>query len=280
MAKKDIDTREIGLEVGLILGKYLFHTEDLHYGLWTDGLEVDVSNMAQAQKNHSDLIVSKIPEGVKTILDVGCGVGAFAERLISEGYQVDGVSPSAMFARRARERLGDRAEIFECIYEDLDTEKRYDLVLFSESFQYVKLMPALEKTIELLNHGGHLLICDFFKIPAEGKSALGGGHKLHKFYDRISRYPFEKIEDMDITKETAPNLDLVDDFLKNVGKPVWDLVFDNLDRGYPRINRLVRWRYKRRIDKLEFKYFSGQRNGDEFKRFKSYRLLLYRKKAG
>ncbi|MFQ6082839.1 MAG: class I SAM-dependent methyltransferase [Candidatus Aminicenantia bacterium] len=263
----------------MVIGKHLFKTEHLHYGYWTEDLEVDIQNMPKAQENYTNFIISHIPEGIKTVLDVGCGVGIFALKLINKGYQVDCVSPSPLLTKRAQELLGNRSHIFECKYENLQTEKRYDMVLFSESFQYVNLVKALENTLKFLNENGYLLICDFFKTDAKGKSVLGGGHGLTKFYNLISKYPFELVKDIDITKETAPNLKIVNDFLTEVGLPVWNLVTNYLNNKYPLLARILQWKYRKRIEKINRKYFSGARNAENFAIFKSYRLFLY-KKAG
>ncbi len=139
------------------------------------------------------------------------------------GYRVDCVSPSSVLTEHAHNILADKSQIFECSFEKLQTEKRYDVILFSESFQYVNLEKAIQNSIKFLNDNGYLLICDFFRTDAEGKSNIGGGHELIRFYDIISQYPLKLVKDIDITKETAPNLDIVNEFLTNVGLPIWNL---------------------------------------------------------
>ena len=208
--RKKIDSKEVGLVMGIILGKYLFKTDDLHYGYWTPDLKLDIQNMVHAQENHSNLIISNIPPGVKTILDVGCGVGALAKRLLAKGYQVDCVSPSTLLTREARKLTEGKSLIFESTYEGIDTDKKYDLVIFSESYQYINLLKSLDQTVRFLKDGGYMLICDFFQTDAKGESALGGGHKLAEFYETIKKYPFKNLKDIDITKFTAPNLVLID----------------------------------------------------------------------
>lgn len=276
---KKVDSKEIGLEIALIAGKYFLKSDDLHYGLWPEGLEVRLANLPEAQANHSSLIISHIPDGAKTILDVGSGSGAFARQLIEMGYQVDCVSPSVLLARHVREMLEDRGRVFECRFEDLETEKTYDLILFSESFQYVKLSTALDKSLALLNPGGSLLICDFFKTDAPGKNVHGGGHRLTRFYEVIAGRPFKLIEDIDITSQAAPNMTIINDVLMNVGHPVWDLIFRYLDSNFSYVSRFVHWKYKGKLDKIDRKYFSGERNAENFSLFKSYRLLLYQKES-
>jgi len=73
--KRPIASRDIGLDMGIIFLRFFFDSEHLHYGLWPEDLPVTARNLAQAQQNYEDHIVSHIPPGVRTILDVGCGTG-------------------------------------------------------------------------------------------------------------------------------------------------------------------------------------------------------------
>ena len=155
MSRKKVDSKEVGLELGLVLGRYFLKTDDLHYGYWPEDLEVDVVNFPKAQKNYSDFIFSHIPEGTQKILDVGSGSGNFAKRLIDNKFLVDCVSPSKYLTNQIHDKLGDSVEVFPCIYEDVQTEKRYDLILFSESFQYINIRSALDICSKLLSKNGN-----------------------------------------------------------------------------------------------------------------------------
>ena len=46
------------------------------------GEGMNAANLPKAQENHSNFIISHIPEGIETILDVGCGTGGLASELI------------------------------------------------------------------------------------------------------------------------------------------------------------------------------------------------------
>ena len=199
---------QVGLELAAICGKYFLNLEDLHYGYWNGKVEVEIANLHKAQENYTDFLFSQIPEGVETILDVGCGLGKTAKKLIDGGYRVDCVSPSSFLSEQVRSLLGNTTRLFECPYEKIETEKRYDLVLFAESFQYIPLEKSLKQTVRFLNKGGYLLICDIFKMEAKRKRVVVGGHKLAKSYERIELCSFELVTDVDITEQTAPNLDL------------------------------------------------------------------------
>jgi len=269
-------SREVGLEIGSICGKYFLKLEDLHYGYWTNGLEVDIINLHIAQANYSKFLISHIPDRVKTILDVGCGTGAITKRLLDLGYHVDCVSPSAFFAEQSRKLLGDGINIFQCPYEDVETQKRYDLILFAESFQYIGLEQALEKTFRFLNEDGYMLICDFFRKDVAGRGSQGGGHRLSKFCDLVAKYPLTLIDDLDITEETAPTIDILADALKNVGQPVLRSGLRLLSGRHPVLFKFLTWKYRKRLNKINKKYFEGAITGEDFKKFKSYRLLLYK----
>jgi ubiquinone/menaquinone biosynthesis C-methylase UbiE len=275
--KRKVSSRETGLKIGWICGEYFLKLDHLHYGYWPDDLDVDITNLRLAQEEYVKFLLSHFPEGVKTILDVGCGAGRVARKLISMGYQVDCVSPSSYLTAQARKSIGDKGHVFNCKYEELETDKRYDLILFIESFQYIYLFKALENTTRFLNPGGHMLICDIFKKDVEGEGRQKGGHALSRLFMRMDTFPFALIKDIDITEQTAPTMDLLNDVLVNVGKPVTDSVVRFLADRYPTIYKLVSWKYRDELEKVNKKYSGGARTAEQFKQFKSYRLLLYQK---
>ena len=276
--KKSI-SREVGLEVGSICGKYFLKLEHLHYGYWTDDIKVDIANLHLAQDEYVKFIISHIPDGVKTILDVGCGTGQVARKLLDMGYKVECVSPSPFLKERAGELLGNSSRIFECFYEDLQTANRYDMVLFCESFQYIDMQQALSNTDKFLNRGGYLLICDIFRGDIKGKDVMSGGHRLTKFYDLIKKFPFRLIENIDITEATAPNLDLFNDVLENVVRPVVNAGLRFFESRHRIALKFLKWKYRRKTDKLYKKYFEGENTGKNFKKYKSYQLFLYKKEV-
>lgn len=275
-SKKEI-SREIGLEVGSLCGKYFLKLDHLHYGYWNGSLEVDITNLHTAQDKYTQFVMSHIPDGVKTILDVGCGTGQIAKMLIDSGYLVDCVSPSDYMNRHIRELLGNKSHIFKCPFEEIETTNRYDMVWFCESFQYIDLEKALSNTNRLLNPGGFLLICDIFRRDIDSKSIMGGGHNINKFHSLIEQFPFRLVENKDITEQTAPNMDLMNDILLNVVKPSIDAGMRLSESRYPFIVKLLKWKYRKKSEKLNQKYFSGGRSGEDFKKYKTYQLFLYQK---
>lgn len=272
-----VDSKEVGLSIGLILGRYFLGTDDLHYGFWPMDLEVSFKNFVKAQELHSELIISNIPKNVKTILDVGCGAGVLAKKLIAKGYEVECISPYSVLSERAIENLSGKAPLHECYFENFTTSKTFDLILFSESFQYVDLEKSIPLVHKLLKPQGHLLICDFFKTEAPGKSPIGGGHKLAKFFDIMSKNSFKEILNRDITKETAPNIDLLGSVYDHVGLPIKGILSHYFSTNYPTLTRLVSWKFRHRFKKINDKYFSKVISGKAFSTHKTYRLFVFQK---
>ena len=275
--KNKVSSQRVGLDIGLAIGRFFLNTEDLHYGYWPKGKTATIQNFAEAQKAHSKLIIYHIPDGTQRILDVGSGSGNLALKLINKGFQVDCVIPSEFLAEQVRAKLGNQSTIHICGFEDVPESEKYDLILFSESFQYVKLGGSMVKIMTMLNPGGHLLICDFFRRDVPGKSPMGGGHSWQSFQDIITKHPLKMVTDLDITKETAPTIDLLAKFNADVVTPISEMSGEYLIDHYPRITRLLQWKFKKRIEKISRIYLSGAVNGYSFKQFKEYHLLVYEK---
>jgi len=274
-----VSSQKIGLDIGLVIGRFFMGSEDLHYGYWPNGKDASVQNFAHAQNSHSELIMNQIPENINYILDVGGGSGNLALKLINNGYRVDCVIPSAFLAEQAKTKLGNESVIHICGFEQMPSTKTYDLIIFSESFQYVKMKKSLQKIEKMTSPNGHLLICDFFRRDLPEKSPIGGGHSWQGFKDTISTLPFQQVTDLDISLETAPTIDLLDQFCQDVLMPISEMSGSYLQYNYPYLTALLNWKLKKRIEKIRRTYLSGELNGESFKKFKTYRLLLYKRKS-
>lgn len=273
---RKVDSKEVGLELGLRIYKFFLKSEYLHYGYFKDGLEADVANLRQAQENYAELVFSHIPEGVKTILDVGCGSGKTAQQLLARGYTVDCVSPGQILTAYAKELLGDSVNFFQCKFEDVVTDKKYDLILFSESFQYIPMDRSIPGALKLLNPGGYIIASDFFKNDPEKLSKLGGGHDYEEWMKIRATFPIRTIFELDITAETSCTIDLVNQLNAEVLKPVWTSAWALAADRFPFVIKLVRKMYRKKLAKLENKHFTGQRNGEMFRKYKKYMFYLFR----
>lgn len=165
------------MDLAHIFLRYFFETEYMHFGYW-EGLELKFYNLKKAQELYVENLQRMIPPDVNTILEVGCGSGEMAKRLLSAGYRVDVVSPPCIMTSLAKEKLSGQVVFHECLFEDMKTDNKYDLVLFSESFQFVDLKTAIQKAA---HYGRYILIADVFRKDTAEKSPIGGGHSYSDF---------------------------------------------------------------------------------------------------
>ncbi|MFW6276008.1 MAG: hypothetical protein ACOC2M_05195, partial [bacterium] len=116
------------------------------------------------------------------------------------------------------------------------------------------------------------------KTDAPGKSPLGGGHKFKEWEEHKNNMPYQIIKEEDITKNTAPTMDIVNDFSLDVLQPVWKHLFLLLEDKYPRITKFIKWKFKKKLAKLENKHFKGERNSENFIKYKKYMFYLLQAK--
>ena len=128
----------------------------------------------------------------------------------------------------------------------------------------------------MLVKNGNLIICDFFRLDVPQKSPMGGGHSWTVFKEAVKNTGLTLISDADITEGTAPTIDFLNQFTKEVLKPVGKMTGEYMLSNYPRITSILMWKFKSQLDKINLRYLSGQVNGENFKKFKTYRLLLYK----
>ena len=104
------------------------------------------------------------------------------------------------------------ARVHEMPFEAFQSDTRFDLCLFSESFQYIPLDIALDKALHHLGETGHILIADCFRsehfAPTGDAGFAGGGHPVQSFAKALENRPVRILKQEDITDAVAPSIDL------------------------------------------------------------------------
>ncbi|MCU0911266.1 MAG: SAM-dependent methyltransferase [Rhodobacteraceae bacterium] len=278
-----LDTRAVGLDVGLSFIRWLTGAENLHYGLWT-GLDVTAANLGAAQAAYTEKLFRLLPEGRLRILDIGGGAGETAKKLLALGHAVDIVVPSAFLAERCRANAPG-AVVHQTTFEAFRTEPRFDLCLFSESFQYIPLDRGLAGALAALAPGGEIVVADCFRTEAyRGRTAHGpkpgGGHPLERFRQTLAGLPLDIVSEEDITDAVAPSLDLEQGFFNVIGHGV-----TRIDAELAARKPAARWMAgrllrlamgRRRVENLGARLQKADRNADAFRLYNRYLMLRLR----
>lgn len=242
----------------------------LHYGLW-DGDPLTLEGLKAAQGRYADFLCGWIPPEVKSILDAGCGTGGNALKLKSRGYDVEGLSPDPYQQEVFTRRTGLRFHLTK--FQKFAPPRRYDLVLMSESCQYVpldRIFPAARAA----SPGGWLLISDYFPVVKDGSVMTRSGHLLDAFLAEAEKNGFAKERDEDVTERVCPTLDLARELVERYALPAAQLLAETVAEKRPWLFRLGRFLLHERVRKLLDQ--KTLLDSVEFRRLKRYRVLLFR----
>lgn len=282
-----IDTRAVGLDVGLAFIRWLTGAENLHYGLWT-GLEVTAANLRAAQDAYTARLFGYLPEGRLRILDIGGGAGETAKKLLALGHRVEIVVPSPFLAARCRE-TAQGATVHECTFEAFQGAGPFDLCLFSESFQYIPMAESLPKCARLLAPGGQVLIADCFRTEAYlGRNSHGpqpgGGHRLADYREAVAESAFVIAAEDDITAAVAPSIDLEQALFHVLGHGV-TRVSDEIHAKRPAAHwALARviglFLSRKRRDNLMHRLTGTSRTSETFRRYNHYMICRLQPQRG
>lgn len=245
--------------------------DHLHFGLW-DGEPPSIEGLRQAQKRYTEELLAWIPPGVESILDVGSGTGATGRELRDRGYEVEGLSPDP-YQRRLFERRVERP-FHLGRFQEFVPARTYDLVLMSESSQYIwleSLFPAVRRVAP----GGHLLVADYFVTDDDGSALAKSGHPLDAYLAAAESAGLELLRQEDVTERVIPTLELATAWAERYLDPSLAMFGDHLAVRYPRLFRLARRLFGRSVAN-HLAAGREQIDGAAFRRLKCYRFLLFR----
>jgi len=283
MGRTKIDTRSLGLDIGLAYSKWLTGAENLHYGYW-DGLDVCAANFGAAQVAYTDRLFTRLPDAPCRILDIGGGAGETARKLIALGHTVEIVVPSAFLANRCRENAPE-AVVHEATFQDAHVKGPFDVCLFSESYQYIPLDQGLSKCLSILAPDGRIVIADCFRSEAFTRDAIkataGGGHPIADFRARVADLELEISQEEDITTQVAPSIDLEQGLFNVIGY-AGTRVDAELAEKRPRLRAVIHWVIRRLMGprkraRLDQRLNQQTRNAADFAVSNVYLMMVLRR---
>lgn len=187
------------------------------YALWLDqsmtyssGLFAGSATLEKAQSNKYDRILERLAGCGKSVLEIGCGWGGFAEKAAAAGRAVTGLTISPAQFAFATKRLKGAAEI---VLEDYRKVKgSFDAIVSIEMFEAVgeQYWPAYFRTIaERLKQGGRAIV-QTITVPDE----LFSDYRLRSDFIRHYVFPGGMLPSLKRFREEAEQagLKVVDQF--------------------------------------------------------------------
>lgn len=269
-----MNLKDTQLDAEALFSQVVFGHGFAHYGYWPEG-EPDVPSLralGEAQQAYFDLLAATIPDGVKTILDVGSGTGSNALALTKLGYELECLCPSEQLNQMARTKLGDGVDVHTLKFEDYETDKRFDMCLFAESFHYIELEEALKRAARYAT--GYVLMFDYFRrASGDYDDDTRGTHA--EFLAKIEKLgDFEIVSDDDKTAAILPTF-FVTDFIKNTHVAPFVGRFEaELRQNHPVYNFFIQRFLGRAIRKVQRR----SKRHETFGARHEYRLILLKKK--
>lgn len=249
----------------------------LHYGYWEplpSSLEdLTIGKLRTAQEAYTTKLLSFIPKDTNTILDVGCGIGGNAKYLLDQGFDVEGLAPDPFQQEQFRQRTNQQAKFHLTRFEDFQTSKSYDVVLLSESSQYIAPVDIAQGAAKLINPGKYLLIADMMRTDAEYKEGIFSNcHLVEDLHVALKQSGFVLVETEDISLQIAPSLDLYVESFRLWGMTTFKYIADVVSIAVPPVYLALRWIYKRWFEKLIVEGLNAQ---NIFKNHLCYQIQLW-----
>ncbi len=270
---------DVKIDWGLKFYLDVLKLDALHFGLWKKE-PLTVEGARQAQKNYTGRLLSKIPSGGKQVLDAGCGIGRTALKLKEKGFEVDCVNPDSYQEKIFKKNAGDDIPFYRTIFEKFEPpqNKKYDIILMSESSQYMDTEKMTEKAAKILKPKGYLLIADYFrKKDTEFYKTCRIKNKFINIVEK--KFSVTNIED--ITEQAVPTLEAGKIIYEEYGLPVLHIITGYLSQEAPRISKITKFIFSKKIKKVQkylYRHTPQKLDAKKFKKELEYLFLLYRLK--
>ena len=250
--------------------------EHLHYGIWEQQDELTLANLKDAQERYQQAIIDLMPPADDTVLvlDVGCGTGELSKTLKAKGYQVEGLSPDINHADSYAEKVGQ--PFHQCVFEDFAPEKTYDVIIMSESCQYIALDKLLQKLEQCMSKGGIWIVADYFVRDGVSGIMAKSGHTYTEYLKAVADSKMTLDFDRDITESTLKTLDFAR-LLVERGELALSMLKQRIDQRNWALSKVVKFilflahKEIRKLDENRILIDS-----DEFLRTKTYRLMRFK----
>ncbi|NUN64901.1 class I SAM-dependent methyltransferase [Pseudanabaena biceps] len=258
----------------------------LHYGYWdpipAPSDELTVSQLRVAQEKYATHLLSFLPTDIHTVLDVGCGNGDNAIAMLEKGLKVEGLAPDPLqeadFLERTHGKAIFHVDTFQEFVKDpqkYSPQLTYDLVLFSESSQYMSPEMIAEGSATVVKSGSYVLLADMLRKDPEYREGMFSNclvnSDLHKEMEKAG---FKLIKTDDISAHIAPTLDICVQSFQTFGVSTMKYIANLIAIAVPPIYKVLRYFLGKQTKKL---ITEGLQASNLFHKHLCYEIQLWQK---
>ena len=247
--------------------------DHLHWGLF-DGVAKEPGQLAAAQQRYAERLLELVPAEVRSVIDVGCGLGGIARLLADSGRQVLAIGPREDHCRLLAARRYPGIEVHQGTLQALPAQPPADLLLFAESFNFfVEQAPGGEARsvagfVELcrprLREGGFVLIADVLSGP------------MHQAL--CAAADFTPLQDRDVHEAAAYTAQALQARLEREAVPYQKLLLEVLEHEEPALARRVRDTIARLPNQALRELLQGRMVEAQQAESRRYRMLLLQRR--
>ena len=253
----------------------ILRLESLHYGYWEEPERLDLESLRNAQARYTNTLVDLIPKGVKTILDVGCGIGDVALSLARNGFKVTAISPDENHGKFFDHPDKALIKFHNVKFEDLDLDERFDLIMMIESQNYIDAEEGFAQCIRYLNPGGSYLVSDMFR--QNNATVFEVCNIERDFIEKANKSGLLLKKSLDITENILPTLEFAYQTYVDI-KTLLEVTFNyHLDISTHRKFNILRFIFRkefRRLTNLQV-YYQNRLDPQVFREHVKYKRLLF-----
>ncbi len=265
-----------GLDLELFICTEVLKLKSLHYGYWEQPDELNIANVRKAQTRYRETLVDFIPANVKTILDVGCGIGDLSRELARLGYNVTAISPDKNHGKFF-DKTPSNLSFINNKFELFESDQKYDLIIMSESQNYFDPELGLQQCKKFLKPGGYLLISGMFGKDETVK--IGDVFNIEEDYiERADKLNIKLVKKQDITAKVLPTMEYTQRCLVEYVNPSIKTAKHFLVTNSSLKSRVMTWVFSRELKKFNkiINYYMQRTNPEFFTANVKYLRLLFK----
>lgn len=263
-------------DLELFFCREVLKLDSLHYGYWRAGEELNLKNLRLAQTRYTETLLRLIPRHVRSVLDVGCGVGDVARALTKREFEVVAISPD----RNHRQFFTPDSQVRFCnvTFEEFEADERFDLVLMCESQNYFDAAVGLRQAVKHTTRGSYLLISGMFR-KGQGQGFKDVINIEGEYREKAEQHGFRLVRRVDITAQVLPTLRLTREIMERYLEPATRMLGHYLRARSPLPLVILSVLLRKQVKdyRRALAYYTERTDAELFEKNVSYLQLLFRR---